>query len=312
MSSASRQTASDWSSWTRFWHKPIRAERLAAARVVFALALLTDQLVQYLPNLAYFFGPDGVAPVGVNDSYLLRNWRWPILFFNTENMQVIGWTFAAWVLATIAMLVGCWTRVATFLVWLGAMFFLARNPNLKNGGDDIVQLALFLLMISPSGRALSVDWWRRRRRSRAQVDRAEFDRTLRPEIPPWPVRLFQIQMCVMYFITGLAKLRGSTWWEGISLHNVMNDITLTRWSYAQLPLPIWVTAPLNYASLAFEVFFPVLVLIPKTRKWTLGFGILFHIGIAVTLEVGWFSMYAIAMYVVWIPGRFWDRWVNPK
>jgi uncharacterized membrane protein YphA (DoxX/SURF4 family) len=303
---------SQWSRWTRFWHEPIRAELLAAARIFFAFVILADQLVQYLPNLAYFFGPDGVGPEGFDDAYLLRNWRWPVLFFHTDNMTVIGLAFAAWMAVTVAMLLGCFTRIATILVWLGTMCFLARNPNLKNGGDDVVQLALFLLVISPCGRAMSLDWWRRARAWRRCEGKADPsgrlpDSLLRPMIAPWPVRIFQLQLCVMYFTTGVAKLRGHTWWEGISIHNVLNDVTMSRWSYAQLPLPIWITAPLTYASLAFEVLFPLLVLIPKTRKWTLWFGVCFHLGIYATIEVGWFSFYTIAMYAVWIPAKWWDR-----
>ena len=301
---------STWSRWNKFWHEPVRAERLAAARIIFAAALLADQLCQYLPNLAYFFGPDGVAPAGVNDDYLLRTWRWPILFFNTDNMTVICGAFAVWMAATVAMLLGWRTRIASILVWLGAMCFLARNPNLKNGGDDTLQVALFLLMISPCGRVLSLDWLRQIRKWRKSEGTSEASipgSLLRPTIPPWAVRLFQLQLCVIYFTTGVAKLRGYTWWYGTSVHNVLNDITMSRWSFAQLPLPIWVTAPLTYASLIFEVFFPLLVLYPKTRKWTLWFGISFHLGIYATIEVGWFSFYTMAMYAVWIPAGWWDR-----
>ena len=303
---------SQWSCWTRFWHEPIRAERLAAARIFFALAILSDQLVQYLPYLGYFFGPDGVGPEGFDDDFLLRNWRWPALFFYTDNMTVIRLAFAAWMAATVAMLLGCFTRIATILVWFGTMCFLARNPNLKNGGDDVVQLALFLLVISPCGRVMSLDWLRRVRPSRRAPGSAEASSglhgsILRPTIAPWPVRLFQIQLCVMYFTTGVAKLRGHTWWEGMSIHNVINDVTMARWSYAQLPLPIWVTALLTWASLAFEVLFPLLVLFRRTRKWTLWFGVCFHLGIYLTIEVGWFSFYSIAMYAVWIPAEWWDR-----
>ena len=43
-------------------------------RICLGLALLTDQLFQYLPNLMEFFGPTGVAPQGLHDAYQLRKW----------------------------------------------------------------------------------------------------------------------------------------------------------------------------------------------------------------------------------------------
>jgi hypothetical protein len=86
-----------------------------------------------------------------------------------------------------------------------------------------------------------------------------------------------------------------------------------RWSYAQLPLPLWMTAPLTYLSVGWETLFPLLVICRWTRRWTLWFGVLFHVGIYLTIEVGWFSFYTLSLYGVWIPGEFWDRWLRrPK
>jgi len=112
---------------------------------------------------------------------------------------------------------------------------------------------------------------------------------------------------MIYLATGLAKLGGEMWWQGTSLHYVLNDVTMSRWSYAQLPLPIWMTAPLTWLSVAFEVLFPVLVLFRATRRYTLWFGILFHVGIFVMIDVGWFSFYMMAMYAAWIPDDWFAR-----
>jgi hypothetical protein len=283
-------------TWIRFWREPVRGERLALVRIAFAATLLADLLFQYLPNLSVFFGPEGYAPAGVNDDYLLRTWRWPALFFNTDDMTVIAVAFFAWVAATVSLLVGYQTRVSSLLVWFGTMCFFARNPNLKNGGDDTLQIALFLLMLTPCGAALSVDAWRRRRRG------MPYDRS----IAPWGVRLFQLQLCIIYLTTGIAKLRGHSWIDGTAIHYVINDVTMARWSYAQLPLPFWITATLTYATLSWEVLFPLLVLWRRTRAWALWFGVMLHLGIYLMIEVGWFSFYMIAMYAVWIPDRWWE------
>jgi predicted DCC family thiol-disulfide oxidoreductase YuxK/uncharacterized membrane protein YphA (DoxX/SURF4 family) len=214
--------------------------------------------------------------------------------------------FSVWVAATVLLLLGWRTRIAAILVWLGALAFLARNPNLTNGADDTMQLAVFILMISACGAALSLDRRRRWRNSGIDPDIAPPD-----YIAPWAVRLFQLQLCVIYFTTGIAKLGGHTWWDGTSVHYVLNDVTMVRWSYAQLPLPLWMTAPLTYGSVWFEVLFPILVLWPRTRKWTLWYGVLFHLGIYLMIEIGWFSFYTIAMYGVWIPDSWWRRYFGP-
>ena len=34
---------------------------------------------------------------------------------------------------------------------------------------------------------------------------------------------------------------------------------------------------------------------------------MFHVGIYLTIEVGWFSFYTMAFYAVWVPEWFWAR-----
>jgi hypothetical protein len=303
------------SRWARFWHVPVRAERLALVRILLALTLLTDQSFQYLPHLAEFFGAEGVAPAGLFDRRQVRNGRWTALFFATDDMGVIYPLFGVWVAATTALLVGWQTRLMAVAVWFLTRLFIERNPNLTNGGDDTLQCGLFLLLFAPSGRALSVDAWLRRRRGRA----------VGPQwTPAWPVRLFQIQLCLIYLATGLNKLKGNlwgegplwervrtAWWDGTAIHYLLNYTNMSRWSYVQLPLPLWVTTLLSYASVWWEVLFLPLVLFRRTRGWALWFGVLFHLGIWLTVEVGWFSFYTLAFYGVWVPCTFWARFDGP-
>jgi hypothetical protein len=292
------------SAWVRFWHLPVRAERLALTRILLGVALLSDQLLQYLPRLGEFFGPEGVAPEGLYDETQIRNWYWSILFFNTDDLTVVSWVFWVWVAVTTAFTLGLFTRLMTFAVWFLTYCFLTRNPNLLNGGDGVLQVGLLWLLFAPSGRALSLDAWWLRRRGKL---------TGPAYTPPWSLRVLQIQLCTIYLTTGLAKVaRGEepfvgSWWDGTSVHYVINAMTMSRWSYAQLPLPLWMTATLTYLSAWWEVLFIPLVMWRRTRPWALWFGVLFHLGIWLMIEVGWFSFYTIAMYGVWVSDSFWRR-----
>jgi uncharacterized membrane protein YphA (DoxX/SURF4 family) len=297
-------------SWTRFWHTPVRAERLAFTRILFGLALLTDQLIQYLPNLDLFFGPEGIGPAGLYDRRRLFHWHWTIWFFNTDAMPVVRLVFAAWVAVTVAFLLGWHTRVVSVLLWLLTLCIHNRNRSPLNFGDNLVEVGLFLMMLSPAGRAFSLDRWRERQRGRPVEDP--------PLTPAWPVRLLQIQLCMLYLGTGLAKLLpdkewfDSSWWEGTSMYYVLTDISLSRWSYAEFPVPLWLTAVATYVSVWWEVLFTPLVLFRRTRKWALWGGIFFHLGIFLVLEAGWFSCFSLAYYGVWVPGEFWDRFFSPR
>lgn len=293
------------SAWSRFWHAPVRAERLALMRILLGGALLVQLFWEYLPNLEYFFGPHGVAPAGMQDRSQTSYWYWSLLIFHTDDMTSIYTAWAIWVGVALLFTIGYWTRLMNVAVWFMTMCFTARNFLLLDGGDDTLQIAIFLLMLSPSGKALSVDAWLRRRRGGEKGP---------VYTEAWPLRLIQIQLCVIYFTTGLVKLKGTgwfqgTWWDGTSIHYALNYCTWNRWSYAMLPVPFWITAPMTWLSVWWETLFPLLVLWRRTRKWALIFGLLFHIGICVTLSIGWFSFYMMAFYGVWVPDSYWEkRW----
>src|SRR5437763_1448338 len=83
------------------------------------------------------------------------------------------------------------------------------------------------LGLMPSGAALSVDAWRRRRAGRLAGP---------AYVPAWTVRVLQVQLCMLYLSTGLVKLQAGsewgtlkaegTWWEGTSIHYALNYVTM--------------------------------------------------------------------------------------
>jgi hypothetical protein len=241
-----------------------------------------------------------MGSAGLNDRWMVANWRWSVLFFHTDDMFVISTCFGLWVLSALALIVGFHTRWAAFAAWLLTYCFFARNSNVKNGGDDIAQLLIFLLMFVPCNRALAWDC----RKGGAEST-----------VAPLGVRLLQIQACMMYLATGLSKLKGGlhgTWMDGTSLHYVINDFSLARWSYAQLPVPLWVSAPSGWLALAFECLFLPLVIVKQTRRYALWFGVAFHVAIFMSIEVGWFSVYSLCFYPAWISDEWfrntWPKW----
>ena len=289
--------------WVTFWHKPVRAERLAMMRVFLALALLADELLQFLPNMAEFYGPEGIGAAGNFDDRQLRMWRVTYFFFGTDNLSILLPVFWVWVAVTLALLVGWRTRWMSILVWFLTRCFAERNPNIIYGGDSVLSAALFLLMLAPCGEALSVDAWRNRRPGLLEGPAL---------IPPWSLRLIQIQLCLIYLSAGLAKVQGDgwfqgTWWYGTSLHYFLNDTTMARWSYAEFPIPFWLTMPMTYVLASWEVLFSFLVMNRRTRPWCLLFGVMVHLGILATVAIDWFVFYTLAFYAVWIPDWFWQR-----
>jgi hypothetical protein len=198
--------------------------------------------------------------------------------------------------ATVCLLVGLCSRASAGAAWLLSLSFAGLNQYIDNAGDQVRTIVLFYLMLCPCGSAWSVDAWLRRRRHGAWGP---------AKVHPWPLRLLFVQLVLIYFLNGLYKLLGPDWTSGRSLYYVLCDLTVSRVSFAQLPISFPVTRALTWGILAWEVGFPLWVAVPWTRKAALLFGVLFHISIFLTLELGGFVPYMLTLYLPLVP---WERW----
>ena len=154
-------------------------------------------------------------------------------------------------------------------------------------------------MFAPAGAVWSLDSLRRRGGA--------------VRIPPWSVRLMQIQLCVMYFFTGVSKLGdgliGNDWITGEAVYWVLNDLSLTRWPYYYLPCRSIVCRFLSWGTLAFELGFAFVMAMPRRHLFgyydlfVLLAGVALHLGILVHTEVGWFSPATLCWYVLFLSGK---------
>jgi hypothetical protein len=290
-----------WLPWplgrSRWWTQPIRAERLAALRIGLSAVLLIDVLTTYLPHAADFYGRDSL---GAPEVFARRfaggfaNWS---LLEGVESHAVLRAAVLAWAVAAAGLLLGLATRLCAATAWALSVSFGAVNPSVENAGDVVRTILLFYLMLCPCGAAWSLDaWlWRKRRGQGPFL------------VHPWPARLLLAQLVCVYFRNGLHKVVGHDWTAGTSLYYVLADLTLARWSYAWLPVPYLLTRLMTWLVMAWEFLFPVLLLWPRLRVSVLCFGVAFHLGIWLCLELGGFAPYMLCLYLPLLP---WERWAD--
>jgi hypothetical protein len=281
-----------WSWWT----EPVRAERLAALRIGVGIALMVDVLGTYLPRAGDFFGRDSLGAPGVLTWPVVHPLDWHRgLLFGIESPAAWLLVLLVWAGAGLLLVRGVRPRGAAGVAWLLGVCVLAVNDYLHNGGDRVRNILLFYLLLCPCGAAWSIDAWRRRAGP--------------VYIPPWPLRLLFVQLAMIYFFNGVYKLLGEGWQTGDVLHYVVGDLSWSRWSYAQVPVPPVVLRLLTWTVLAFELGFPLLVSMPVTRRPVLLLGAAFHIGTGVALQIGPFPLYMLCLYLPLLPWeRLADRW----
>src|SRR5260370_5120632 len=205
---------SHWSWWT----EPVRAERLAALRIGFALVLLLDVLVQYLPHYADFFGAGSLGSPEVFAGRSQGYWHWSALR-GIEDSRLFLSVLLVWAGAAVLLLVGWWPRAAALVGWILSVSILNLNYYLHNGGDRIRNIVLFYLMLTPCGAVWSVDSLLRRRQSTTHHSPLT---TRQPVfIWPWALRLLFVQMALIYFLNSFYKLLGPHWRAGDVLQSVL-------------------------------------------------------------------------------------------
>lgn len=332
-----------------FWVKPIRAEPLALFRILLGTTVLLSSLFSLLPRLDLYLGKDGICPPEPLDPWLKKTGRFSLLrgpvslpllghWLPEKWAEAVPWldgwvsedaaerwrdwgaepaagyaAFGAWMLSLVTLTLGWRTRLSSVVAWALATSIECRLAWLSNGGDSLLRAGLFYLMLSPAGAAWSLDALRRQRKA-ARRGEAPAGPVL---IPPWSVRLMQIQFALVYFFTGLVKLSGpyfdddgnftQDWLNGEAVYWVINDIAVARWPYAWLPVPLAVCRLLSWATLSFEIGFPLFVLFRRLRPWLLLAGVAFHLGIWVHTEVGWFSPVSLCWYALFLSGERVER-----
>lgn len=167
-----------------------------------------------------------------------------------------------------------------------------RNLTIMNSGDSLLRIIGFLVMFAPTGAALSVDRWRRAGRPFWEF----------PAHAPWILRLLQIQVSVIYVTTVWEKLRGTYWNDGTAVSYALRLDDLVRF-----PLPGWFTESLvvanllTFGTLAIELALGMLVWNARARPYVLGTGIILHVFIELTLDVGFFSFAIFVLYLAFVP-----------
>jgi hypothetical protein len=192
---------------------------------------------------------------------------------------------------SVLLIVGAWTRVSAWAVFLLTLVLQRYNPAAFNGGDFILRGVLQLgVALGPAGACWSIDAVRSPHRARYVTE-------------AWPLRFIQLHVSIGYVLTAYLKLRTNSWVDGTALWYALNLEELTRFD-----LPDWIAEPplgaiLTWGTWMTELFVGLGVWWRRSRPYALLAGVALHLGIALALEITFFSAIMIATYLAFLPGR---------
>lgn len=261
-------------AWNQFWFETEAASTLRLFKLCLGALLFLLYCIRML-DLELFFYPDGIMPLEAISEVLPMQYRFSLLSWITEP----HWILALHLLLLCFLLMlalDVLPRVSAIAAFILHVSFMRRNMAQVFGVDLISTCFLFYLCMASSS-----------------FSRNPIHKMLHSMV----IRLIQIQVCIIYAFSGLDKVRGVQWWAGEALWAVLSNPQLARFDLswiAHFPLLIVVG---TFSSLAWEVYFPALVWLPRLRLWILGFGVLMHVGIGFFINIPFFAALMMMSYI---------------
>jgi hypothetical protein len=275
-----------------FWTGQADVGPIALFRLVYGI-LAVNWFWQLLPNLAQFFSDEGMLPRVSQVSFFGA--QFTLLNAAGTTWQVgIFWAIA--LVAAVALAVGFHSRTAAFATFIALASFSLRDPLMGDASDQVFRASAFWLGFTASGDRYSVDAWLRTRRGDP------------PSGLAWalPTRLLELQFAWIYLATGLEKMGGGLWRDGLAVfYSLQLEHTFARPWAAPLARSVDLTRFATQLTLVVELAFLPLSFLPYIRRLGRIVAVLaaagLHVSILLFMNVGNFPLVMIAGLIPFLP-----------
>jgi predicted DCC family thiol-disulfide oxidoreductase YuxK len=303
--------------WARIWFQDRTTAPIEITRIGLGFALLLNYGLA-TPYIYALWGDEGWLPRALHGEVVTDPLMQSILYYFSAPWQ-FALFHAVFVASCAALMVGWRTSLAKWLVLVGHVSYTYRNPSITYGFDSIAAALLVILCFAPIGRALSLDRVREVRRAKRH------DLLARPPVRTdvWSfacTRLMQVQMAVLFLVSGMEKLRGEEWWEGEAIWRVFTHTDYYNGT-ALLDLlasNFWLVNIATYATILIELAYPFLIWQRATRPYLLALAIFLHLQFGLMMGLFFFSFVMIMGHMAflrpeWLAqlGAWWKRRIGP-
>jgi len=285
-------------AWNAFWFRPVSARPLGAFRIAYGLVVLVH-LALLAPEVDFWLSDAGLLR-GTEARELAGPWR-PSPLQHWQSPPVIHAVLGATAVVTVLLIAGWRTRVMSALLYAGLLAMHHRNLASCSGADILLVVLAFHLMLSPSGAAYSLD---ARRAARRRGTEAE------PLILPWSLRLIQLQVTLLYFMSAVHKAGGKSWLEGSALYYILSNGEVRRFTFGLTAYPLLLNA-LAHGAVVTEFGLAFGLWSRAARPWAILAGVALHVGIMATINIPVFGELMIASYLAFLAPDQLDALLRP-
>lgn len=233
-----------------------------------------------------------VALGWVEEQYISPTMHFPYLGFEwvrslgSPGMYVL---FGVMTAAAIGIMLGARYRISAVVFFLCFTYVELIDKTYYLNHYYFVSLVAFLFCLVPAHRMYAIDSWRK---PDLRVG----------SIPQWTLDVFKIQIGIVYFFAGIAKIT-SSW--------LIDAMPLRIWLPAQSDLPLigplmtlwWLPWVFAWIGVIYDVSVPFLLSWKRTRLIAYLAVVVFHVVTGMMFQIGVFPLVMIAMTVVFFVGN---------
>lgn len=232
----------------------------------------------------------------IDDLYISPELHFP--FFGLEWIQALpGWgmymVFVLLGLSALAIMLGAFYRIATpaFFVLFTYIELIDKSTYLNH--YYLVTLIAFLLCLVPAHGMYSLDALRNKKITRTKV-------------PVWMISVFMLQIGVVYFFAGIAKL---------TPHWLFEAMPLKIWLPARADMPFigglldqeWVAYLFAWFGAFYDLTIVFFLLWKRTRPFAYAVVVVFHVLTWMLFQIGMFPWLMIGLTTVFFSSSFHAR-----
>lgn len=301
--------------WNDFWFAEAMPESLGILRILTGGMLVYTHFVWGL-KFQDFLGNDGFNGVELLKQF--QSGSVPSAFFSFWWIvpEQYSWTVHLCALGILACFtLGLFTRLTSLLSLLITISYAHRTMLANYGLDQINTVLIFYLSLSRCGDAYSLDRLRMRYRSALRQLRNGENPVILPAVLHWSnnlaIRLLQFHYCVIYFMAGISKLQGESWWAGEAVWRAAANYEYQSADLTWLAHVPWLINLLTHGTILWEISFCFLVWNPNLRPLILLCGVAMHLGIGGFLGMWTFGSAMLFGYLAFVPPSVIQRIFRP-
>ncbi|WP_396179340.1 hypothetical protein [Flavobacterium sp.] len=237
--------------------------------------------LSFLKDFNLLYGLNSIIPSDIHTVYSsseVVNYNQIIELINIlVGDEIVAVNIFKFIFITLCVfvIIGFYSRIFAIFLLLAFTSLIKSSGLYSYGVDFFLMMSLLYISILPSDDYYSI--LKNKTKSRYTIQQ----------------KTFQIHICIAYFVSGLEKLSGYNWrngesiWKAIHLPSFGNDFTINIDFLGKYPI---LFICLSWFTILVELLYPFFVLNRKTRLFWLYATMSMHLGIAIFLNLYFFSV----------------------